>query len=66
MLQKTHKCVNCRKNLLLSKVNPVFETDKINEAIHLIQEMKKQEGLRKGWGKFVTADKLSERVDQNN
>lgn len=62
MLQKTHRCVNCGKNLSLPKVNPIFKTDKIDEAIQLIQEMKKREGLRKGWGKFITADKLRTRV----
>lgn len=58
MFQKTHKCVKCGKTLPLVKVNPAFETDDIDEAIEFLQELKKREGLGKGWGKFVTADKL--------
>lgn len=58
MFQKTHKCVKCGKTLYLAKVNPVFETDDIDKTIQFLQKLKKQAGLRKGWGEFVTADEL--------
>lgn len=61
MYQKTHTCINCGKKLALVRVNPALETSDINEAILFIQEVKRRIGLRKGWGQFVTADKLLEK-----
>ncbi|MFH0897310.1 MAG: DUF1922 domain-containing protein [Candidatus Bathyarchaeota archaeon] len=58
MFQKTHKCVICGKTFYLLKVNPVFETDDIDEAIEFLQEMKKRKALKEGLGEFVSADKL--------
>ena len=58
MFQKTHRCVGCRRRLVLERVNPVFKTDDINEAIQILQALKKREALGEGWGEFVSADKL--------
>ena len=58
MFQKTHKCVKCRKRLMLERVNPALETDDIDEAIEFLQKMKKRDALKKGWSEFVSADKL--------
>ena len=58
MFQKTHKCVKCGKTLSIVKVDPAFETDDVDEAIHFLQELKRKEGLKKDWGTFTSADKL--------
>jgi len=59
MFQKTHRCVNCRRTLIIRKINPTFKTDYKDKAIEFVKEAKKRIGLRKGWNKLVTADKLS-------
>ena len=43
---------------MLERVNPAFTTDDINEAIKCLQELKKRDAVGKGWGEFVSADKL--------
>lgn len=58
MFQKTHKCVGCGRALSIERVNPAFETDDVDEAIHFLQELKKRRGLKGGGGEFVSADKL--------
>lgn len=58
MFQKTHKCVKCGKNLILSKVRIVFESDEISAVIRFVQNLKEKAGLKRGQGEFVSADKL--------
>jgi hypothetical protein len=58
MFQKTHRCVKCRRTLLLRRVNPVFETDDVDEAIKCLQELKKRAALKTGWIDFIAAYKL--------
>ena len=59
MFQKTHRCVQCRRTLLLKKINPIFTTDERDQAIRFIKEAKKRIGMSKGWDQFITADKVS-------
>jgi hypothetical protein len=58
LFQKTHQCVKCGKTLSLVKVDPVLETDEVDEAIHFLQALKRREELKKNWGTFTSADKL--------
>jgi hypothetical protein len=58
MFQKTHKCVKCGKNLILSKVRTVFESDEIREVIRFVQNLKEKAGLKRGQGGFISADEL--------
>ena len=58
MFQKTHKCVKCERTLSIKKVNPTFEADNVDAAIHFLQELKKRIGLKGGLDEFVSADKL--------
>jgi hypothetical protein len=56
--QKTRQCVKCRTTLPLSEISFITRTDDIQEAIVVLQELKKRIGQRKGWGQLISADKL--------
>jgi len=62
--QKTRQCVKCRKTLSLSEINFIVDTNDIQEAITVLQELKKRIGERKGWGKLVSADKLLKKTKE--
>ena len=58
MYQKSHICIKCNQTLRLDKVHLLFDSDKIAEAQAYLQELKKQDALKKGDGEFTSADKL--------
>jgi hypothetical protein len=56
--QKTRQCVKCSTTLPLSEINFITRTNNIQEAIAVLQELKKRIGQQKGWGQLISADKL--------
>lgn len=66
LTQKTRQCVKCRTKLILSEINFIAYTDDIQEAISVLQEMKKRIGQRKGWEQLISADKLLKNAREEN
>ena len=58
LFQKTHKCTKCGKANRLDRVNILFGSDDFKEAQTYLQELKKQEALKKGFRDFTRADQL--------
>lgn len=58
MFQKGHTCTGCGRILRLDKVHILFGSDKMDEALAYLQELKKQSALSRGEMDFTSADKL--------